>query len=271
MLKIFPRQETESKVKPIDTYLVGKRNIMDTVLHVCKSNFKEKEQSLVLDCGCGRGVYARNFKHEQYLGLDVNVSSVRLAHRLYPSNIFIVGSATELPFKCSVFDNVICSEVLEHIANDADALAELARVTKTPGISVVSVPNSECENGFVNWQRNLIDEGVGHLRKGYSFDEISKLFDNSGFQVKANRFDCGPVTAAIECILVKLGSIFGYGPSNLNQLVEEKKSLRVRVALKIYELFFPVLVLFTHFDRLLPQRYRSNMVIMAERLASSKE
>lgn len=254
-------------MKQIDLYLIGKHNIIQAVLGLYDSEVKDK-QSLILDCGCGRGTYAHKFDGEQYVGLDVNVSSIKLAHFFHPKSMFVVGDATKIPFKDLTFDHVICSEVLEHIPNDKDVFTELARVTSFSGKLVTSVPNIECENVFVGWQRNLIDEGVGHFRRGYSSAEISKLIKDSGFKVRKSRYSCGPITAVIECCIVKLASIFGYSPSNLNRLFEKGKTLLTRVALRFYESLFPLLILFTYLDRLLPERYRSNTVIVAEKVAS---
>jgi SAM-dependent methyltransferase len=45
-----------------------------------------------------------------------------------------------LPFPDGSFDRVIASEVLEHIADDRSAIAELARVLKPGGRAAVTVP-----------------------------------------------------------------------------------------------------------------------------------
>jgi SAM-dependent methyltransferase len=50
------------------------------------------------------------------------------------------ADATRLPFADATFDRVIASEVLEHIDDDAAALAELARVLKPGGTMAVTVP-----------------------------------------------------------------------------------------------------------------------------------
>jgi SAM-dependent methyltransferase len=50
------------------------------------------------------------------------------------------GDGQALPFASGVFDRVIASEVLEHIANDEQALSELARVLRPGGTMAVTVP-----------------------------------------------------------------------------------------------------------------------------------
>ncbi len=50
------------------------------------------------------------------------------------------GDGTRLPFPDASFDRVICSEVLEHIADDSAALAELWRVLRPGGAMAATVP-----------------------------------------------------------------------------------------------------------------------------------
>jgi SAM-dependent methyltransferase len=51
-----------------------------------------------------------------------------------------VGDALDLPFADATFDRVIAAEVLEHIAEDRLAMAELARVLRPGGTMAVTVP-----------------------------------------------------------------------------------------------------------------------------------
>jgi SAM-dependent methyltransferase len=52
----------------------------------------------------------------------------------------MVGDALELPFPDGAFDRVIAAEVLEHIPDDRQAIAELARVLRPGGTMAVTVP-----------------------------------------------------------------------------------------------------------------------------------
>lgn len=60
-----------------------------------------------------------------------------------------VGDAAGLPFPDGSFDRVIAAEVLEHIADDRSAMAELARVLRPGGTIAVTVPRWYPE--LVNW------------------------------------------------------------------------------------------------------------------------
>ena len=50
------------------------------------------------------------------------------------------GDALSLPFADGEFDRVVASEVLEHIPDDTDAIAELVRVLRPGGTIAVTVP-----------------------------------------------------------------------------------------------------------------------------------
>ncbi|MDD9300982.1 MAG: class I SAM-dependent methyltransferase [Desulfobacter sp.] len=94
---------------------------------------------------------------------------------------------TALPFKSKSFDVVICSEVLEHIPDDAKAMQELARIVKPGKTLAVSVPRAWPEK--ICWQ--LSDEyfnaNMGHVRI-YKKDEIIERIKANGFKFKGYHF-----------------------------------------------------------------------------------
>jgi SAM-dependent methyltransferase len=52
-----------------------------------------------------------------------------------------VGDVTQLPFDDSAFKYIVCIHVLEHVADDVAAMAELSRVLTADGVLVLSVPS----------------------------------------------------------------------------------------------------------------------------------
>lgn len=89
----------------------------------------------ILDAGCGEGVLVDKYKSRGYAitGIDLN----------YKSKTVQQADITNLPFKNSSFDVVLCLSVLEHLDYIAQrkALAEIHRVLKSKGIVLFALPN----------------------------------------------------------------------------------------------------------------------------------
>ncbi|MDX6298791.1 MAG: hypothetical protein QOF53_5 [Nocardioidaceae bacterium] len=87
------------------------------------------------------------------------------------------GDALSLPFADGEFDRVVAAEVLEHIPDDATAIAELARVLRPGGTLAVTVPRWLPER--VCWALSSAYHEVegGHVRVYKAADLVSKLVD----------------------------------------------------------------------------------------------
>jgi SAM-dependent methyltransferase len=96
---------------------------------------------------------------------------------------------THLPFDDQAFDIVICNHVLEHVADDAEAIAELYRVVKFGGFAILQVPVSATsptthEDAAICTPelRALTFGQEDHVRL-YGRDYPSRL-ENGGFEVE---------------------------------------------------------------------------------------
>ncbi|MDI6690815.1 MAG: methyltransferase domain-containing protein [Candidatus Bathyarchaeota archaeon] len=85
---------------------------------------------MILNVGCG----GRSADKACYFG-DVRVDVKR-----FPA-VTILMDAHFLAFKDSVFDRIVCFEVLEHLDSPFSALKEFKRVLKHNGDVIISVPN----------------------------------------------------------------------------------------------------------------------------------
>jgi SAM-dependent methyltransferase len=109
---------------------------------------------VVLDMGCGAGrhafesfrkgarVIALDYSFDELAGVRDLLWAMRDAGEVPEANEAqaVRGDALCLPFADDTFDRIICSEVMEHLQDDAGAMAELYRVLKPGGRIAVTVP-----------------------------------------------------------------------------------------------------------------------------------
>lgn len=103
----------------------------------------------------------------------------------------ICASALELPIKDKEFDIVFCFDLIEHVKEDVKLLRELSRVLKDDGKIILTTPMKDGVSfPLLNKKKNeIINKNWGHVRKGYSLDQIEELFKLSHFIIdKEDRY-----------------------------------------------------------------------------------
>jgi 2-polyprenyl-3-methyl-5-hydroxy-6-metoxy-1,4-benzoquinol methylase len=104
----------------------------------------------VLEVGCGEGVISDKLQRRwgNTVGLDLPDAGLRAQWREIggdPAPGFLHADALRLPFQDGLFDVVVAVEVLEHLPDPAQGLAEIARVGR--GQVVLSVPREPIFRG----------------------------------------------------------------------------------------------------------------------------
>jgi len=99
------------------------------------------EGRAILDVGCGIGTYVRKFRElsDDVHGVDIDPARVARASAELPH--LQVSPAESLPYPDQRFDVVFLNEVIEHVRDDRQAIAEAVRVTRDGGHIVVYAPN----------------------------------------------------------------------------------------------------------------------------------
>ena len=121
----------------------------------------------ILDIGCGPGIVCHLASERADIveihGLDLQDDIITQARSNVTSNkvSFHCGFAEHLLFENDYFDTVIMGEVLEHVFNEKEAVADASRVLKTGGRIIVTVPN----DGKLSF---------GHIRS-FNRDSLTKL------------------------------------------------------------------------------------------------
>src|SRR3972149_5236107 len=96
-----------------------------------------------LEVGCGLGYFSEKAASLGAIvtGIDIGGKLVEKSKQRIPSGKFLVASASKLPFKDESFDIVLCTEVIEHVDDQSQAIEEMFRVIKEGGILVITSPN----------------------------------------------------------------------------------------------------------------------------------
>jgi SAM-dependent methyltransferase len=152
---------------------------------------RDGQRALDLGCGAGRHVHAMYYHAECHVvGIDLGFEDVKRTRAGFGtcpdmdpatrrSFSLSVGNALALPFPDHSFDKIICSEVLEHIPDYKQAVAEIDRILKPGGTLAVSVPRFFPE--WVCWKLSddYHNEPGGHVRI-FQESELKGAIENRG-------------------------------------------------------------------------------------------
>lgn len=136
----------------------------------------------VLEVGCGQGALLKKLSLELPAavlhGADVSPAALQRARSACDqAELFLLDLAAfdfdgEQRDRLGRFDLVICSEVLEHLADDALGLERLTKFLAPGGQLIVSVPGGE---------PTRFDRAIGHLRH-YDRRELGRALVRAGLE-----------------------------------------------------------------------------------------
>lgn len=158
--------------------------------------------SRTLDAGCGFGAltfFASEIGNE-VIGLSFDRMQIRRARsraatlRLTRADFLLADlrDLDELAESLGLFDQIICFETIEHIMDDERLIQDLSNLLNPDGRLILTAPFSG--------RRKLAGESVsesedgGHVRWGYTHEELRKLLTRSGLQVLDEGFISGVIS-----------------------------------------------------------------------------
>ncbi len=128
----------------------------------------------LLNAGCGEGLYSAFLESfpevSEIVDMDLTLPQVA-SRRSDKRHRDIAGSLTELPLETDSVDWILCTEVIEHVAEDRAAALELGRVLKSGGFALLSVPTPPAPHD------------PAHVREGYNLAALSELLAQGDLEV----------------------------------------------------------------------------------------
>jgi SAM-dependent methyltransferase len=165
---------------------------------------KKLSRGRTLDAGCGGGdmaIYAA-MKGNPALGISnepecINAASKRAKALGVPARFEVVDlrSAKNL----GVFDQIICFEVIEHILDDAGFMKRLAQHLVQNGRLILIAPYKHHKK-MGDEQLSPTEDG-GHVRFGYTHEELETLCSKAGLVVRERVFLSGVITQLLIRIM----------------------------------------------------------------------
>lgn len=171
-----------------------------------------------LDAGCGSGTFTMyaarlgnravgiSFDEQNYKKASMRADALGIKNAE-----FIVGDLRELDrlnSKIGIFDQIICFETIEHILNDRKLIVDLASALKPKGRLLLTTPYKH----YIPLLGDHISEyeDGGHVRWGYTFDEMRALFNDAGIEMVAEEYISGFVSQKITNLVRRLAAYLPY-------------------------------------------------------------
>jgi len=158
-----------------DTYwwFVGRRHLVRDLIDRLAPAW---EPRAILDAGCGTGGTLSHLQGMGELwGCDVAVEALDACRERGFANVKRTP-VQEMDFPDERFDVVVSCDVIEHIAEDDQAMEEMARVLRPGGILVMTVPAHR-------WLWSAHDEALDHKRR-YETAALREMIEDAGLQIE---------------------------------------------------------------------------------------
>ena len=157
-----------------------------------EKNFQHEKPELVLEIGSG--ISPVMTVTDRIIYSDLSLKALQILKRSHARWSCVVADGMRLPFKSGVFSHTVCSEVLEHLEDDSEALNELSRVMRLAGRLIITFPHRKIY--FAN-----DDRFVNHFRR-YELPEMEDRLKKSGFMPVDVQKVLGPLEKVTMCFVV---------------------------------------------------------------------
>jgi SAM-dependent methyltransferase len=221
-----PKEDELGKYYPINYYcnLSKFAKIYLELLNMLKIRKIKKFETdgKILDIGCGDGTFLTSMKKARWetYGIDISEDATKLSIGKLGENIFNC-SLHHCQFAPRFFDVITLNNVLEHLANPNEELAEIHRILKDDGILMISVPNIDSMQ-YTYCREHWIHLDIPRHLFHYSPNTICQMLRKNNFvsveityplfeypldiyhSINKKRSKCGSNFLALASLLIKI-------------------------------------------------------------------
>ena len=154
------------------------------------------ERLSILDVGCGAGITLRHLatldsgRIGRYVGIDLQAERLQARYRNIDGiDVAFHNINLDDDWDVGAFDVVWCSEVIEHLMDDAGQIRKMRRAARPGGMIMITTPCLD----FVRHigvlfppilKTSAIQDG-GHVRHGYRAEDMERLAAKAGLLVES--------------------------------------------------------------------------------------
>lgn len=166
----------------------------------------------LLDVGCGTGSFSIGMARRGYsvIGLSWDQRNNKVAQerakmcgahgaRFEIQDVRALHQRKEFRGRFGV---VVCTEVIEHILDDAKLIRDISACLLPRGVLLLTTPYkgyraiTSADNGPFS-----LEEDGGHVRRGYTFEEVGRLCEQAGLIVERRAFCSGVLSQKLTFVL----------------------------------------------------------------------
>lgn len=130
----------------------------------------------VLEVGCGEGLFTKYIKYQSYTGLEFSNDAIKSARA---NGLNVIGEALETHARshAGAYDVVCYFQVLEHVSNPHQFVADSLKCLRPGGKLILAVPSEDSFlSGVVNMYLNMPPHHISRW-PDRTFRQMAKLFN----------------------------------------------------------------------------------------------
>jgi 2-polyprenyl-3-methyl-5-hydroxy-6-metoxy-1,4-benzoquinol methylase len=159
-----------------------------------------------LDAGCGNGAFSFYAAQQgnRVLGLtfssdeqekDTRRAALLQLDKSVEFRLQDLRRLGEVADSLGRFDQIICLEVIEHVLDDRQLVNNLAGLLNPGGRLILSTPYKHYRRLYGEYLSET--EDGGHVRWGYTHEELRELFQAAGLEIEVEEYLAGVISQSV--------------------------------------------------------------------------